>query len=143
MIDKLENINVKFLLAYLQEAYGIQLWRNLLKTVGEIVMNNFEYCTFLIFRIQFKSTSQIRILSSEFVFKRNLQTFSAKIYVFGYNLLEPTYNRSYRGTLCGKILEHYKIDPPCNLRYVHRQYQVLPAVSRTVSNTHLNSADSK
>ena len=35
MIDKLENINVKFLLAYLQEAYGIQLWRNLLKTVGE------------------------------------------------------------------------------------------------------------
>ena len=138
MIDKLENINVKFLLAYLQEAYGIQLWRNLLKTVG-IVMNNFEYCTrtFLIFRIQFKSTSQIPIVSSEFVFKRNFQTFSAKIYVFGYNLLEPTYNRSYRGTLCGKILEHYKIDPPCNLQYV------LPAVSRTVSNTHLNSADSK
>ena len=138
MIDKLENINVKFLLAYLQEAYGIQLWRNLLKTVG-IVMNNFEYCTrtFLIFRIQFKSTSQIPILSSEFVFKRNFQTFSAKIYVFGYNLLEPTYNRSYRGTLCGKIFEHYKIDPPSNLRYV------LPAVSRTVSNTHLNSADSK
>ena len=58
MIDKLKNINLKFLLAYLQEAYGIQLWRNLLKTVG-IVMNNFEYCTrtFLIFRIQFKSTS--------------------------------------------------------------------------------------
>ena len=35
MIDKLENINLKFLLAYLQEAYGIQLWRNLLNTVGE------------------------------------------------------------------------------------------------------------